>query len=270
MRLNHLIAVGIAALCFSAWAIPDPVESYALLSTSQTLLRDRAKVNNNAKVASLGYVELGSQAEVAYNVESNANVFLRSNSLVRGDVVTTGTISKQAGARILGYELPRTAVTIPAVPTVGPFTPGSANIEVRNGQSFTLPPGAYANVVVRSRAKLYLTSGTYTIKTLQIESDVIVYFNLAAGTPAQVNVSQEMSIGSRVSFDLQGATNLELVKISSMQTNTLRIDTDSHVKGIFTLSFGSISVADRTIVDGALRAKNIEISAGSVVNGIPQ
>lgn len=266
MSYYKSILCSLTILVITTWAQVDQSDYYTLLSTQQTILRDRAKVLNG-RVGSNMYVEIGAQGKVNNNVECGSNIFLRSNSHVYANVVAGGTIIKQAGAVVDVDELSHHTVMIPPVPAVGPFTPGKSDIEVGNDQSRSLTPDNYNNVTVRARARLYLSSGTYVFRTLTIEQDAIVYFGVGTKYPAILN-ALNVNISSRVKFDLQGNSDLWLVRINTTQTTAFRVETDSRIKGIITAPNALAQICDRSTLDGAIHAKNIEVAADATVNGI--
>ncbi|WP_438039397.1 hypothetical protein [Sorangium sp. So ce128] len=121
---------------------------------------------------------------------SGGNVWLGSQTEATGTVQAAGTITKQAGAAIVGTELAATPLdplgnlrftvdfpSLVSVPPVGPDTTSS------------LAPGGYTSVSVGSRSTLDLSSGTYYLDQLQMQPQSIARLDTSAG-PVIVYVRQ--------------------------------------------------------------------------------
>jgi hypothetical protein len=266
MKTLSIITMMLCVVSSNSWSQVDQSDYYTLLSQTQTILRDRAKVING-RVGSQGYVEIGANAEVLHNVECNSNIFLRSYSRVYGNAVAGGILSGQAGASVDGDSLSNHSTNVPSVPSVGTITPGVSNIDVWGGQNYTLAPGNYNNVTVYSGATLNLSSGTYNLRNLTIYPDVTVYLDVSTMIPLIIN-TLDLSIFSRVVFDMQGSDDLWLVRINSTTNNWIRFDTDSYIKGIITCPNANVQIADRSHIDGAVHAMYVEVACEAVVNGI--
>ncbi len=151
-------------------------------------LADRTVVDDAASklapiATSVGAVELGVEAKTG-DIYSIGAVTLRNNARVDGTVRALGQVTVGSGATITGTTVTtpdlkplavrRWVVTIPAT-----FSSGRT---VDADQTAALgPPGAYGDVLVNSRGTLTLSSGTYFLKSLAIQSGATVRVDQSGG-----------------------------------------------------------------------------------------
>ncbi|WP_437587964.1 hypothetical protein [Sorangium sp. So ce1000] len=129
---------------------------------------------------------------------SGGNVWLGSQSEATGTVQAAGTITKQAGADIIGTELAATPLgplgnlrftvdfpSLASVPAVGPDTTAS------------LAPGGYTSVSVGSRSTLDLSSGTYYLDQLEMQPQSTARLDTSAG-PVIIYVRELLDFKGKV------------------------------------------------------------------------
>lgn len=127
-------------------------------------------------------VEVGAQAQIG-TLRTQGNVFLRSNSVVNGDVTTAGTVTTQEGASVTG-------TTQTGVP-VAPLNEESFDIPVGSSPSQpvalepdevrALAPGSYGSLNVKSRARLELSAGDYAFTEGFVEPQAVLEIDDATG-----------------------------------------------------------------------------------------
>jgi hypothetical protein len=156
-------------------------EQPTLLATRSLLLRDRSAILSAVGIPSV--INLGASVATDLGVEaragfvfSNADVILRDRSVVRGDVTTPGLIQRGNAVQVLGSLRPRTPINAGSFPdlTIAPFVAGAIDVALEPGVSASRAPGAYRNVIVKSRAVLTLAPGTYSMASLQLEPEAEV------------------------------------------------------------------------------------------------
>jgi hypothetical protein len=130
---------------------------------------------------------------------SNGGVFLGNYTVVAGDLTAAGTVERQAGSRVLG-ELLRGQPPNPELPQVqlalswAQVAP--TRTEVSNGQMARLPPGRYAQLVVRGNGEVVLSCGDYSINELLLESDSRLRFD-SSGCETRIFVRDELTMRAR-------------------------------------------------------------------------
>lgn len=169
---------------------PHTPEAMTLVAAENLRLNDRVTVgaaNASSLNASFGGAYLAAGSGVNGSLYDDGTLFLGSSSRISEWLVVTGAVTRQSNV-VIGTEthvasIPSTIVTF-NVPT-GPST---GNVFVNNGQSRTLTPGHYGTLSVQSNADLYLSSGTYTFSSFNIEPQGDVFLSKASG-PIQVFVT---------------------------------------------------------------------------------
>jgi hypothetical protein len=131
-----------------------------------------------------GGLELGSAGLAHANVYNAAGpTFLRSRASVRGFVRAAGAIQTQEPVFVTGGRFPNT-------PTAGATTTWSVEwpnthqgtVFVGPDQTRTLSPGAYGDFNVHSRARVFLSSGTYFFESFNTEPQAQIFLNKTAGS----------------------------------------------------------------------------------------
>jgi hypothetical protein len=113
---------------------------------------------------------------------SQGSVALSSNAAVNGSIRTGGTVSEQTGVIVTGSIQQNQPVSVNSSIQIGvTFPSGTQPITLQPGASQTLIPGAYGNIIVNSRATLSLSSGTYTMTSLDVEPQATLSLNESAG-----------------------------------------------------------------------------------------
>jgi hypothetical protein len=123
---------------------------------------------------------IGVSARVG-DVRSVAPVWLRNYSTADGFVRTPGTLSLQQGAVVSAGVLNASVRTKTFSWVVG-FPQGTLpDVILQPSQSLDRVPGNYASVIVPSGATLTLHSGTYTLRSLDLEPNATLFLDKSAG-----------------------------------------------------------------------------------------
>jgi hypothetical protein len=133
--------------------------------------------------ASLGTstLEVGADSNTG-SLRARGNVFLRERGHVNGDLTTSGRLTRQNNTFITGALSELASVpskTWSRNVTFADVTQGAVNLEP--DQTRTLSPGTYGALTVKSRAKLYLSSGSYYFSSFGTEPQSKIYLNKSQG-----------------------------------------------------------------------------------------
>jgi hypothetical protein len=124
---------------------------------------------------------LGASSEAA-DMWSVSSVFMRSNSKLTGTLRTSGTLTTQNGASVLGGLFQNVAIPSSTVTwTVNVPGTSKGSIDLEPGESGQASPGRYGDVAVKSRATLRLSSGVYFFNTLDLEPQATVVLDKSTG-----------------------------------------------------------------------------------------
>ena len=162
----------------------------AFISTTNRLQVDnRVTLGTASKLEAVsnfgnGGLELGSAGLAHANVYNAAGpTFLRSRARVRGFVRAGGAIQTQEPVFVDGGRFPNTA-TAGATTTWSVEWPNTnqGTVFVGPDQTRTLSPGAYGDFNVHSRARVFLSSGTYFFESFNTEPQAQIFLNKTAGS----------------------------------------------------------------------------------------
>lgn len=127
-------------------------------------------------------LELGADA-VSGSLTAKGAIFLRERARVNGDLVSGGAKTAQGSQTVVTGTVAQFAnvsaktwsrdITFPDV-TQGP-------VSLEPNTSRTLLPGAFSDLSLKSGAKLYLGSGSYSFKTFQTEPNSQIFLDQSRG-----------------------------------------------------------------------------------------
>lgn len=157
---------------------------------SQTLtLGDRATVQaangaflpiENAGTSSAEGTELGTDTHVGA-ILSGPSVTLRDRSKVDGDVQSGGTVTRQNQTVVNGSVTEHSAPSFYRWSWTVNFPAASQSVSVAGGSSTPIDPGSFENVTVFSSATLRLKTGTYYLKSFDVEPQAQILVDTTQG-----------------------------------------------------------------------------------------
>ena len=123
-------------------------------------------------------IGVGSQVQ---NVWSGGDVTLANNAIVHGSLQTTGALTEQAGANVLG--------TIAQQANLGPIQtiswavtfPTNTQPAINLADTETYPPASYPDIDIKTAAQLNLSKGTYTFNSMMVEPGGILNIDNSQG-----------------------------------------------------------------------------------------
>jgi hypothetical protein len=125
-----------------------------------------------------GSIKVGTDSKYTGNAFSAGAVSIGDRTTIGGTLAYAGVLTDDNTVTI--GALDKTAVAVPAIGTQT-FTVGATVINVANGGSQTIAPGAYAAVTVGFGAHATFSAGTYRMASLLVDSGATVRFNASAG-----------------------------------------------------------------------------------------
>ncbi len=242
------------------------LDGYALYSDVQTLLRDRDSLASG-KTGSNGYLELGNDGKSQGDFVAKGNIQIKDRSKVFANVTSGGSVSLGSGAVITGTKVQYASVPTCALPQITVLS-GAGDINVYNGATVDLAPGAYRDVKVYGNCRLKLRNGIYRFNSLQTYADGRFEFNPGLGN-IDVLVANSLAIGDRTQFNFTGNVLPERVRFHSQQTNDLTIGTDIQFRGTLVAPMAKVLAYSRTVFRGAVYAKSIDFQPDVKVFYVP-
>lgn len=174
IRSSAVTTAQTLSLSFPAGASRDAVgigANGALRLNDRVITRTASAAPGAVSNAGATTTTVGADASTG-DLTSVSAVVLRNRAKVSGNLRTADTLSLQAGASVTGVATQNTTLTPLNVFswTVQVPPANAGNVLLAPDVIQDLAPGAYANVTVNSRAQLRLSSGTYFINALTVES----------------------------------------------------------------------------------------------------
>ncbi|MFC1643165.1 hypothetical protein ACFL5O_10865, partial [Myxococcota bacterium] len=164
----------------------DP-STVALYATESLRVADGVVVQNDSAVLApvvsvgAGKVELGADGR-AGSVISGGQLRLGSRVRVEGNAQAAAAIEKQDGVTITGSELGNTPLgSLSNLSFSVEFPPSSGDWRLEPDQTGALEPGAYSEVVIKSRSVAQLRAGKYYTDRLQMEPQATLELDTSAG-----------------------------------------------------------------------------------------
>lgn len=252
------------AMFVSTVSYSDVPTGFGIFSTEETVIGDRADFSGGS-IGSNGNIRVGSDAEVIGSVIAGGNITVYDRSTVFGDATAAGNISLGNSSQVTGTTVQHTTVPAYTINSKS-VSVGTQNITVNHNQSLTLDPGSYRDVIVRDRAQLYLSSGVYNFKSLDIGCDGWVKFNIS-GDGVEINIQNGFIISDRAKMELvSGAA--EDIAIYVGGSNEIRIGSNSKLHGSLTVPNAKVSVFSRAEVHGAIYARRVELQPDVFTGGL--
>lgn len=211
-----------------------------------------------ASIDSGALFQLGSHATVTGNVLVNNNAFLRDNATIIGNLTLAGVLQHQNIFTIQGTLTEHATVVIPSL-QVRTVTPGTGTTVVANNAVVTLNPGQYGDVIINAGARVTFLAGTYNMRSLNIQPDVIVTDNAATA----INVAGALTWSDRVKVQSTITHPLTLYTNGT----SIRVGTDGIFNGFLIAPNASLDIASRTSFQGCVGAHDITFEPDVILSG---
>jgi hypothetical protein len=250
--------------CCSDVATCGRAREYALFAESQLYVGDAVKLKNASGTAvpiankGSGQTYIGVEAQ-AGSVASVGPVDLRDRSKVYGAIECGGDVTPGNGVVVTGGTVEySTALQLPSIKGFSvkfPATGGNEFLDV--GKVKPLAPGSYGSINVQRAAELQLSTGTYYINNLTVESMGKVKANTTAG-PIYLYIKSGLNYRGAVT-DTTGRYD----RIFWGYFGTAPVSVEAPLVGTIVSPFAAVSLktVTGTTHRGAVFAKQLDIQA---------
>ncbi|MBN2007934.1 hypothetical protein JW960_01165 [candidate division KSB1 bacterium] len=236
--------------------------NFAVYSIERTDLRDRATIFAG-DAGSLGTLEAGCDAVVSGDVLSQGTMFLRERAHVTGNAVSGSSITTQNNVLIDGNRHENALFVLPNIPSQE-VVPGTQNITVSPGGSYTLSPGSYADFQAYAQSTITINPGNYTFRKFLIEPDVQLTILASSGQTIRIQVKVSLRFGDRTIMNFP-AEKPYSINIYSAQTEQLFIGTDAVLYGLISAPNAEIHLYSRSRLKGSLFGKQVVVEPDAIV-----
>lgn len=235
------------------------VTQFAAVATQRLDPRDR--VRSDKAIANMGTQAVFTGTDcVLHSIYSRSSLTLNHRTTVQGLVKTGGTLTRLSNVTV-GGPVEERAVFDPPVQFVREvvFPPGpGTDVLLEPDQQATIAPGRYRHIRVKSRAKLFLSTGAYFIDTLEVlEPQAELVLNETNG-PVHLYVLDPFAFRGIVRSN---KPNSELL-IGVIRAGALRLEAPFQGTIIAPNADLVIGTVPGDIHSGAFFAKTIEIQPG--------
>lgn len=250
------------------------IGDFAVAASGTLRLGDRVKLVNSQQAPASGAnagtqaTDLGVEAATG-SIISVAPVTLRDRAKVTGDVKSAGSIVPGVGATVSGASSANRTDLTPAqqetvVVDFGGTSLGDRNYEPPNtGEGVnSLAPGRYGQVVLKSRNRLNLTTGTYVLDALQLEPQSRIVIDDSAG-PVLISVRDTLLFKGKIEA-LSGQH--PSIRVAYAGTSAVVLETafaGTLLAPNASLRLGTPTAPARFV--GSFYAKDLEVSPDSIV-----
>jgi hypothetical protein len=273
LRFSEGPGSGSSATTIIALPFPSGVsrDSVAVAANDSLRLNDRTTVKRLdgswAAVSNAGDSEtnIGANAAVG-DVTSIASVTLREGAQIAGDLKTGGTLTRQNGTNVSGAILEQATLTPRNVFSwaVQPPISNSGDVLLQPDTIRDIDPGAYAHVLVNSRARLGLKTGVYYLASLGIEPEAQLVLDKSEG-PIIVYVTGTMSFKGRIVDNGGAEGNFLLVLLGGTDVFVEQAFVGTIIVPSAKLTLASCAYGHR----GTFFAKSIEVHQNSNIVAVP-
>jgi hypothetical protein len=168
---------------------------WALYADGLLDIRDRVRVETSSGApaasanAGAGQTTVGAQARTG-SVYASGPLMLRSGAFLDGDARAGSGITEQNDVSVSGVREQNAAVVLPGLESFDvEFPLPSRDVALEPDREDGIMPGSYGKVSIKSRSKLYLTSGVYYFEELNVnEPDAEVVLLTYPNAPVYIYV----------------------------------------------------------------------------------
>lgn len=248
----------------------DTPGSYVLLA------KDTVVIEANARVRS-GDVGANSDGGGSVTVTVGPNVDVSKKSKIKGDYIWLKTntkvgdiyynqIKKGSNVKIRGTEYTPLDLPVSSLPYFPSFSPGTTDITVPMGQTYTLSPGNYGDVVVMPNAKLIFTGGVYNLNSLDARDGSKLYFNAAS----EVRIEEDFCMGLNGKIQPKPGSGIHASDIifyvkGSDNPASVVMDYNVNVKANIYAPNGTIWLKTNVNAEGAFIGEKIKVGLNVVI-----
>lgn len=169
------------------------LSSFALYSTEKSIVKDRSIFNGGGAIGSNGYVEIGDSSVIYGNIVSGGDALLRSHAQIFGDVTVGDSVAIESGVSVSGIIEENAELGTLSLPQKV-ISPGYNNVTVNQGQTVSISPGVYKDVLVMTGGTLNLEPGNYVFRDFILQTDTDVIFNMDPVELLEIDIQRNMEI----------------------------------------------------------------------------
>ena len=205
-----------------------------------------------------GDLRLSDRVVIEGSLGSVGNVALGVESRITGDLVAGGAIQQADRSSVSGSVVrnsPQIDFSLPS------FTVGNQDYVLNSEDTKSLVPGNYGTLTLNSRSKLYLSTGTYTFTSLNVNSWSTVSFACMDG-PVKIFVKNSVNFGDHSNMLRDCADNPNNFWLF-IQNGGVNLGPDNLFQMRVVAPEASVTVGSRVEFHGSIWARQINVEPDS-------
>lgn len=209
-------------------------------------------------------LELGADSKIYGDVSVSSECFLRERAFVQGSLHQSVECTEQNGISTssrISETLQKPSVTVPKMSV------GVVPVSVDMDGTLQLSSGSYGAFYANTRAKIHLSSGSYTFQNFYTEPDVEFTFDMSSG-PISINVAGDVRFGDRNQFTISGGNPSEITW--NIAGAAVDLGTDGLYYGRFVAPGAYVRVPSRSHLVGGVYASKFVMEPQSTVSQEPR
>lgn len=209
-------------------------------------------------------LELGADSKIYGDASVSNECFLRERAFVQGSLHQSVECTEQNGISTssrISETLQKPAVTVPRMSV------GVVPVSVDMDGTLQLSSGSYGAFYANTRAKIHLTSGSYTFQNFYTEPDVEFTFDMSSG-PISINVAGDVRFGDRNQFMISGGNPSEITW--NIAGAAVDLGTDGLYYGRFVAPGANVRIPSRSHLVGGVYASKFVMEPQSTVSQEPR
>ncbi|NUO82165.1 right-handed parallel beta-helix repeat-containing protein, partial [candidate division KSB1 bacterium] len=232
------------------------------LASAYVLLADN-KIQIKGQKSSIGDIhsnnellfDVGAPSKHTGNLTTVGKTTIKKYNTINGNVKSGGQLVVENNATINGTARGYTPVARVTLPRLS-FWASGKNVTVGKHKSLSLAPGYYGDVNVENEATLFLRSGEYFFKSLEVKDQAVLNLDATNG-PAKINVAAALQFrkASEMTITPYGDNGSSWVTFHCMGDVTL--DENSRILGAVIAPAKKVTLKKSMFFKGSISAKEI-------------
>jgi RHS repeat-associated protein len=239
--------------------------SFALYSQDLSYVNQRSIFSGGGAVGSNTLVKVDIEAKIAGDVVCGGNIQVLDRAEIDGNITCVGTFtSNEAAPPVIGGTIYEGAsVTNVVIPSKSAIPYGTTDFPVTFDEIKPIPPGSYKDLKVPRGAVLTFSAGIYNFRSLTIENNGTILFDVAMDKTIDINVETNLELQDRSKAKFVAKGYAPCVKLYT-NAYAIRIGTDINLAGILTAPHAAVTICSRTKIEGAVYAKSISLEPDAI------
>jgi len=231
--------------------------AYVLLANNKIDIKAHKPSDGNIHSNNEIVIEPGNPSTHTGNLTSAGKTTIKKFNTINGNVKAGGQLALESNVTITGRAAGYSSVAWVRLPTLS-YGANGVNVTVARGSSKRLAPGSYGDVRVENDATLFLRSGEYFFRSLEIKDHAVLSVDVTNGG-VKVNAVAKLSFMKSVEMTItpHGDQGSSWVTFNSMAD--VKIEDNARVMGAIVAPWKKVELTKNVFFKGSISARDIVI-----------